>query len=210
MMSTVPFPRKNEKLIPDKILLQYNARLTKTQKGQLLFSEGDVATDYFQVKEGQVKMVTLNAEGQEFTQGFFEPGESFGEPALLGNFPYPSSAITVTVSQIWRISKQNFLQLLKDHFELHLKLNKTLCHRLQYKAMILAEISSHTPEHRLTTMLGYLKAKLSADQTEKIVIPYTRQQLGDMTGLRVETVIRTVKKMEKKGILDLDGRKIKF
>ena len=147
---------------------------------------------------------------RNFTQGFFEPGESFGEPALLGNFPYPSSAITVTVSQIWRISKQNFLQLLKDHFELHLKLNKTLCHRLQYKAMILAEISSHTPEHRLTTMLGYLKAKLSADQTEKIVIPYTRQQLGDMTGLRVETVIRTVKKMEKKGILDLDGRKIKF
>ena len=71
MMSTVPFPRKNEKLIPDKILLQYNARLTKTQKGQLLFSEGDVATDYFQVKEGQVKMVTLNAEGQEFYTRIF-------------------------------------------------------------------------------------------------------------------------------------------
>jgi len=209
-MNTVPFPRKNEKLIPDKVLLQYNARLTKTLKGQLLFSEGDIANDYFQVKEGQVKMITLNAEGQEFAQGFFEAGESFGEPALLGNFPYPSSAITVTASKIWRISKQNFLQLLKDHFELHLKLDKTLCHRLQYKAMILAEISSHTPEHRLTTILSYLKAKLYTDETEKLVIPYTRQQLGDMTGLRVETVIRTVKKMEKKGILDLDGRKIKF
>lgn len=209
-MNTVPFPCKKEQVISDKVLLQYNARLTKTLKGQLLFSEGDVATDYFQVKEGQVKMVTLNAEGQEFAQGFFEPGESFGEPALLGNFPYPSSAITVTASKIWRISKQNFLQLLKDHFEVHLKLDKTLCHRLQYKSMILAEISSHTPEHRLTTILGYLKAKLYTDEAERIVIPYTRQQLGDMTGLRVETVIRTVKKMEKKGILSLDGRRIKF
>ncbi|MFN8333511.1 MAG: Crp/Fnr family transcriptional regulator [Cyclobacteriaceae bacterium] len=209
-MNTVPFPRKNEKLIPDKILLQYNARLTRTLKGQLLFSEGDAATDYFQVKEGQVKMFTLNAEGQEFAQGFFEAGESFGEPPLLGNFPYPSSAMTVTASKIWRISKQNFLQLLKDHFELHLKLDKTLCHRLQYKAMILAEISSHTPEHRLTTILNYLKAKINSEEAEKILIPYTRQQLGDMTGLRVETVIRTVKKMEQKGILALDGRKIKF
>lgn len=209
-MNTVPFPRKNEKLIPDKILLQYNARLTKTLKGQLLFSEGDAAIDYFQVKEGQVKMFTLNAEGQEFAQGFFEAGESFGEPPLLGNFPYPSSAMTVTASKIWRISKQHFLQLLKDHFELHLKLDKTLCHRLQYKAMILAEISSHTPEHRLTTILNYLKAKINSEEADKILIPYTRQQLGDMTGLRVETVIRTVKKMEQKGILALDGRKIKF
>lgn len=209
-MNTVPFPRKNEKLIPDKILLQYNARLTKTLKGQLLFSEGDAAIDYFQVKEGQVKMFTLNAEGQEFAQGFFEAGESFGEPPLLGNFPYPSSAMTVTASKIWRISKQNFLQLLKDHFELHLKLDKTLCHRLQYKAMILAEISSHTPEHRLTTILNYLKAKMNSEESDKILIPYTRQQLGDMTGLRVETVIRTVKKMEQKGVLMLDGRKIKF
>lgn len=209
-MNTVPFPRKNEKLIPDKILLQYNARLTRTLKGQLLFSEGDTATDYFQVKEGQVKMYTLNADGQEFAQGFFEAGESFGEPALLGNFPYPSSAMTVVPSKIWRISKHHFLQLLKDHFDLHLKLDKTLCHRLQYKAMILAEIASHTPEHRLTTILNYLKAKIHSGEAEKILIPYTRQQLGDMTGLRVETVIRTVKKMEQKGILILDGRKIKF
>lgn len=204
------FPRKSEKLIPDKTLLQYNARITRMQKGQLLFSEGDTATDYFQVKEGQVKMFTLNAEGQEFTQGFFDAGESFGEPALLGNFPYPGSAITVTPARIWRLAKEQFLQLLEENFELHLKLDKTLCHRLQYKAMILAEISSHTPEHRLTTILRYLKAKLDGCESEKIIIPYTRQQLADMMGLRVETVIRTVKKMEQKGLLSLEGRRIKF
>ncbi|HET9053986.1 MAG TPA: Crp/Fnr family transcriptional regulator [Cyclobacteriaceae bacterium] len=197
-------------MIPDKILLQYNARITRTQKGQLLFSEGDTATDYFQVKEGQVKMFTLNAEGQEFTQGFFDAGESFGEPALLGNFPYPGSAITVAPARIWRLPKEQFLQLLEENFELHLKLDKTLCHRLQYKAMILTEISSHAPEHRLTTILHYLKAKLDGPESEKIIIPYTRQQLADMMGLRVETVIRTIKKMEQKGLLDLEGRRIKF
>lgn len=209
-MHPLIFLQKNERLIPDKILVQYNARLSHIQKGQLLFTEGDVATDYLQVKEGQVKMFTLNADGHEFAQGFFESGESFGEPALLGDFTYPSSAMAVTPAKIWRLPRQQFLQLLKDHFELHLKLDKTLCNRLQYKAMILAEISSHTPEHRLTTILNYLKAKISPDEETRILIPYTRQQLGDMTGLRVETVIRTVKKMEQKGILMLDGRKIKF
>lgn len=39
---------------------------------------------------------------------------------------------------------------------------------------------------------------------------YTRQQIADMSGLRVETVIRTVKKMEKEGKLVLEGHKIVF
>jgi CRP-like cAMP-binding protein len=43
-----------------------------------------------------------------------------------------------------------------------------------------------------------------------IIVPFTRQQLADMTGLRVETVIRTIKMMEKNGKLFLDGHKVKF
>jgi CRP-like cAMP-binding protein len=41
-------------------------------------------------------------------------------------------------------------------------------------------------------------------------VPFTRQQLADMSGLRVETVIRTVKKMEEDGKLRIVGRKIQI
>ena len=80
--------------------------------------------------------------------------------------------------------------------------------------MILTEVSSYDPEHRLTTLLQYFKSKeqrikqSASDLRSKIIIPFTRQQLADMTGLRVETVIRTVKKMEKEGKLSLEGHKI--
>ncbi len=193
-----------------KILEKYKARLVRTLKDQILFGEGDKATDFFQVEEGQVRMYILNNEGQEFTQGVFQAGESFGEPALLGDFPYPSSAIAITDGNVWRLPKVDFLQLLKDNFEIHLKLDRVLCQRLQYKSMILTEISAHTPEHRLTTIMTYLKSKMNLKENGKTLIPYTRQQLADMTGLRVETVIRTVKKMEQKGKLILESRKIKF
>jgi CRP-like cAMP-binding protein len=60
-------------------------------------------------------------------------------------------------------------------------------------------------------LLKYYKSKNSQTALAgKIIIPYTRQQLADMSGLRVETVIRTVKKMEKEGRLVLEGHKIKF
>lgn len=195
-------------MIPQKILESYKARLVRIRKSQILFYEGDPATDFFQVEEGQVKMFILNKEGQEFTHGVFQNGESFGEPALLGNFSYPSSAMAVTDGKIWRLPKADFIQLLKENFDLHLKLDSVLCQRLQYKSMILTEVSAHEPEHRLTTIMKYLKLKVAPKGENKTVIPFTRQQLADMTGLRVETVIRTIKKMEQNGKLKLEKHKI--
>jgi CRP/FNR family transcriptional regulator, cyclic AMP receptor protein len=181
------------------------------RKDQMLIEEGAPAQDFLQVEEGQVKMFIMNPDGQEFTQGLFNPGESFGEPALLGGFPYPSSAVAMVDSKVWRLPKAEFVQLLKENFDIHLKLDQVLCKRLQYKSMILTEVSSYDPEHRLITVMKYYKTKeQKPDPKTKIIIPFTRQQLADMTGLRVETVIRAVKKMEKEGKLALEGHKIKF
>jgi len=203
--------KKRSKLIPIPLLEKYKARLMNVRKDQVLFDEGDPPRDFYQVEEGQVKMYTMNPEGQEFTQGIFNPGESFGEPALLGDFNYPSSAMATVPGKVWRLPKAEFLQLLKENFDIHMKLNQVLCKRLQYKSMILTEVSSYDPEHRLNTLLKYFKSKLAKKSgEEKIIIPFTRQQLADMTGLRVETVIRTIKKMEKDSKLKLQGHKILF
>ena len=148
---------------------------------------------------------------EEFIQGIFAAGESFGEPALIGGFPYPGSVQAIETSKVWKLSGDYFLQMLKENFDLHLKMTQVLCQRLRYKSMVLSEISSHDPDHRIFTLLKYYKAKnTKPGENIPIRIPYTRQQIADMSGLRVETVIRTVKKMEKEGKLVLEGHKIVF
>lgn len=198
-------------MFPSVILEKYHAKLVVIRKGQVLFHEGDKALDYFQVEEGSVKMFIASNDGQEFIQGIFTAGESFGEPALIGNFPYPGGAVAIEDSKVWKLAGDYFLQMLKENFDLHLKMNQVLCHRLRYKSMILSEISSYEPEHRILALLRYYKTKNGHSVAPgKVMVPYTRQQLADMSGLRVETVIRTVKKMEKEGKLMLQGHKIKF
>ena len=197
-------------MIPVQYLKQYQARLVSVKKNQLLFDQGDKANDYLQVETGLINMYIINPDGQEFWQGVFGAGESFGEPPLLGDFCYPSSARAVEDSTIWRLPRHEFLQLLKDNFELHLKLDMVLCKRLQYKSMLLTEVSTRDTEHRIKTLLGYLKKKAQKKGDENDVFPFTRQQLADMTGLRVETIIRTVKKMEKEKKLTLIGHKIRY
>jgi CRP-like cAMP-binding protein len=203
--------KKRRKMIPVQLFEKFKARLVNIKKDQVLFEEGDQARDFYQVESGQVKMYIMNPDGQEFTQGVFNAGESFGEPALLGGFNYPSTAMAIENGKVWRLPKQEFIELLKENFDIHIKLTEVLCKRLQYKSMILTEVSSYDPEHRLTTLLKYFKSKLNVKNVdERVNIPFTRQQLADMTGLRVETVIRTVKNMEKGKKLLLVGHKIKF
>lgn len=166
--------------------------------------------DYHQVESGSVKMYITSPDGQEFIQGVFGPGESFGEPALIGNFPYPGSAAAIEPAKVWKLSGDLFLRMLRENFDLHFKMDQVLCQRLRYKSMVLSEISSYDPEHRLMTLLKYFKSRQKSEGDEEtVVIPFTRQQLADMTGLRVETVIRTIKKMEREGKLRIVGRKIR-
>ena len=207
----VNFLRNKRKLFPSKTLAQYQGRLVNLRKDQILFHEGGKASDYYQVESGSVKMFIVSPDGQEFIQGIFNPGESFGEPALIGKFPYPGSVKAMEPSRVWKLPGDYFQNMLKDNFDLHLKMDQVLCQRLRYKSMVLSEISSHDPDHRIFSLLKYYKAKNRKPGEEgKTIIPYTRQQIADMSGLRVETVIRTVKKMEKEGKLSLEGHKIKF
>ena len=195
-------------MFPSEILEKYHATLVTLKSDQVLCHEGDAATAYFQVESGSVKMFNVSQDGQEFIQGIFSSGESFGEPALIGKFPYPGSVRAIETSKVWRLPGDYFFHMLKENFELHLKMDYVLCQRLRYKSMVLSEISSYEPEHRLSTLLNYYKTKNGGGSS--VLIPYTRQQLADMSGLRVETVIRTVKKMEKEKKLSLEGHKIRF
>ena len=192
-------------MISETLLLRFGAELIEYPESTLVFSEKKKAHYFYQIKEGVVKMFNLNEQGKEFIQGMFYKNESFGEPPLFGNFNYPSSAITVEKSEIYRVSKKNLFKLLGENTKLHLEITSSLAKRLYYKSMILKEISGHTAEHRILTLIDFLKGK---ENTSKYKVDLTRQQIADLTGLRVETVIRAVKDLEKTGEIEIINRKV--
>ncbi|MCX7548583.1 Crp/Fnr family transcriptional regulator [Xanthomarina sp. F1114] len=193
-------------MIPVNILEKYNPSIKTYYKDEIIFNEEDIPKFYYQLKTGKVKMFNLTEEGKEFTQGFFEKNTSFGEPPLLGTFDYPASAMCLTECEVYVLKKKVFLKLLKEHPDIHLKFTKILCNRMLYKAKIMKELSIHPPEHRILTLLHHLK---ETSKTEGLYeVQLTRQQISDLTGLRVETVIRAVKHLEKTKKLILKQRKV--
>ncbi len=195
-------------MISSELFEKYGGRQVSLKKGGFLFYEGEPALHYFEVFSGTVKMVNFSDDGQEFTQGMFAQGESFGEPPLFAGLNYPSNAVAVEDAVVWKLARERFLELLKDNFELHLAFTVKLSQRIHYKATIMRGISSYAPDHRIIAFIDYLKQSSQNPQEQPFEVPFTRQQIADMTGLRVETVIRTIKLLEQQGKLFIKNRKV--
>jgi CRP/FNR family transcriptional regulator, cyclic AMP receptor protein len=195
-------------MVPENILKEYGASVKTLQKGEILFQEGDEALYYYQIIEGEIKMLNWTDDGKEFIQGIFGEGQSFGEPALFGKFPYPASTVASKPTVLYKLSSVQLEELLKNHFEVHLNFTRVLSKRLQYKSMMMKEISGQDAEHQLITLIKYLKKQSGIRDLFELKL--TRQNMADLTGLRVETVIRTIKTMVEQGKLTAKGRKIYY
>jgi CRP-like cAMP-binding protein len=195
-------------MIDTDLLLAWGAAYKKAGANEIIFHEGSQSQFYYQLESGSVRWVNINDEGKEFLQVMIEPGECFGELPLFDDEPYAASAISNTDSVILRLHRSTFLELLKENPEIHFSFSKLLSERLRFKFMILKEMANHNPEHSISTLLAYLKQSKKNICTICNKVKLTRQQIADMTGLRVETVIRTIKSLESKGELTIEKGKV--
>jgi CRP-like cAMP-binding protein len=180
-------------LINCDILIAYGGCAKKYDKDAIIFREGTPPRFLYQIVEGEVKLYSTNNEGKDLIQGLFKAGDSFGEPPLLLNKAYPSTAQTTTPGVIIKITREKLMNILDDYPEVNKKLLYTFAERIYNKATAAQIWLSHTPEEKI---IGFLnKVKEDHGETEKSLIPFTRQQIADFTGLRVETVIRTLIRM---------------
>ncbi len=193
-------------MINIELLIAYGAVQRKLLKDEMLFQEDDEAVFYYQIISGSIKMNNYDESGNETIQGLFKNGQSFGEPAILGDFKYPANAEAVEHTVLVKLEKSRFLKLVQENPSISLQLLSTLSKRLRFKAILSKEIKSYDAEHRIMTLLNVLKENVIGK--EETLIDITRQTIANLTGLRVETVIRAIKRLEGQKQIKIIKRKI--
>lgn len=186
-----------------ELLLSYGAFCKEYNKGEILFYEGDEALYYYQIVEGSVKMYNANDDGKEYTQGYFSEGQSFGEPPLFIDESYPASAMAFQDAKVLRLQKDRFWKVLDENPKIERHFLKLMARRIHNKATTSKDIINQKPEFRIQAFLDSCKKSKEKEQIE-----FTRQEIANFTGLRVETVIRTLMKMKQKKIVDIVNHKI--
>ena len=195
--------------IDEAILTSKEEIIKKYKNGNVIFFEKDAATCYYQIVSGKVKMVNINEDGKEYVQGVFCEGNSFGEPPMLIGMPYPSTAVSIGETTVLKLRKETFLELMQQNPDLCRFFLIVLAKRIYSKSYSASSIINRTPEFKINAFLMSEKTKIGFTNT-KVLIPFTRQEIANFTGLRVETVIRTIKRMEEAAIVEIKNRKIYF
>lgn len=195
-------------LIDTDLLLSYGAKEQSFIPLEIVFSEGSTPRYYYQIVKGKIKLNHYNGDGKELILAILTSGFSVCELLLFIDKKYPVNAVVIEECKILKLPKTDFEKMLDENHTLSRDINKFLSERLYYKYIMLENNLSTHAEVRILGVLDYYKS-FSPDQTlYSYEVLLTRQQLASMIGMRVETVIRTVKKLEKQNKLEIRKGKI--
>lgn len=197
-------------VIPESILFEYGAVLKHFEADEFIFREGMLAIYYYQIQTGVVKLTNIFEDGKEFVHGFPFEGHCFGESYLLTEKPYAINAATVSKCSIIKLEKEMYLNLIRQNPEVSIDVSRYSAERLHFRYLISSFLAIHDPQIKVQKLLQHLKDYFGYKERFSFLIPFTRSQLASLTGLRMETVIRTLKKMEKQGLLQINQRKIYY
>ncbi|CAI8814246.1 Crp/Fnr family transcriptional regulator [Chryseobacterium sp. IT-36CA2] len=197
-------------IICEDLLFSHEATLENYEAGSSVFQEGTMAKYYFQIRSGTVKLNTFLEDGKEFVHGLPFDGHCIGESYLFTDHPYAINAIAVTNCEIIKISKAKFLQILVEQPDLMLEINRYIADRMHFRYMISSFLAISDPIVKLMKLFDHIKKYFGFEDAYSFLIPYTRQQIATLTGLRVETVIRYVKKMEEQKMVKIESTKIYY
>ncbi|MCY0969203.1 Crp/Fnr family transcriptional regulator [Chryseobacterium wangxinyae] len=190
-------------VIKEDLLITFGAEIIQKKKSELLFAENSAPAYYFQIKTGRVKLTNFQIENKEFIQSIQQKGESVGEIFLFSKHNYPVNAVLMEDCTIFKLERSKLLKLLASDFEIQMKFLNYLAERTYFSYIFLNSLTSEDATHQLLTLLKHLKDSQNKTDRFSYKIPYTRKELAFLTGLRIETVIRTFKKMESENLVKI-------
>ncbi len=163
--------------------------------GEFVFWDGDPPDCFYVLVEGKIKVLKHASSGKEFIIAFFGPGEMFGEVAVFEDKPYPASAQAAEPTTVLGIDRVRFLSFLTKRPEFALRIMYVLGGRLRDAQNRLRDIAGERVDQRIASILLMLSSKLGHS------LPFTRQEIADMSGTTTETAIRVMSRLKKEGLI---------
>lgn len=176
-------------------------------KGATLFVEGQAPRGVFILCSGRVKLSTSSVDGRTLIMRIAESGEILGLPATVTEKPYELTADVIEPTQANFISRQDFLNFLREHGEVGLRVAQQLGET--YHSAI-AEMRTIGLSHSVAEKLARFLLDLSADHDSgkgeiKVTLTLTHEEIAQMIGASRETVTRLFGDFKKKQLLQVKG-----
>jgi CRP/FNR family transcriptional regulator, polysaccharide utilization system transcription regulator len=186
--------------------LNDNKKTRVYNKKEIIYHEGDEAYHLYFIKKGKVRTYKINNDLKELTTGLYNEGEYFGYMELFNNTDHPDYGETLEETEIIKIPKIDFQNLVYNNREVAHYFIKLLSGNLIEKEIELIKLAYNSIRKRVADSLLYLNNKYKKDEVFSISIP--RNDLASMVGGSTESVIRILSDFKEEKLIKVNGSKI--
>lgn len=101
-------------------------------KDHVIFHEGDTGDAFYIIKRGMVRIYhEAGDDGQQKEKAKLGNGDFFGEMALISDKPRNHSAQTVDESEVFKLKKEDFIQLVSSTPDMANRISNEFLRRLK-------------------------------------------------------------------------------
>ncbi|MDP2335419.1 MAG: Crp/Fnr family transcriptional regulator [Bacteroidota bacterium] len=192
----------------EKMLIDQNSVSISFKKGETVCKRGAFATHIYYLEDGLVK-VYLEEKNKNLILMLAIRNNLLGMAAIFeGNNKLPYSVTTYTDSSVRMIDIQIFKQLLKQNSEFSYHIINLLNEKTAQIYGRFFSLSQKQLHGRLADILLCLSNRIF--KSNSFELPLSRADLGDLTGMSTESVIRMMKDFKKDGLIDMHGKNIEL
>jgi len=177
-------------------------------RNSMLFTQGETASGFFLVISGKVKVFKISPDGKEQILHIFGPGEIVGEVPVFSGRDYPASAATLKEGDLLHIPREGFLRLAREQPQILLNMLATLSQRLRRFTVQIERLTLMEVATRLAEVLLEIAADPCSGEPGVAELKVTKGQLANQIGTTPETLSRTLGKMSRKGIIQVDRNRV--
>ena len=178
--------------------------VTQYAKSDVVFAQGDAATDVFYLQQGSIKLSVLSRTGKEAVVAILGPGDFFGEGCLAGQPRRMATARVLTASTVSIVEKAEMLRML--HAEPALA-DRFLSHMLARNIRIEEDLIDHifnSSEKRLARAL-LLLARYGSDDRPLPLPKLSQETLAEMVGTTRSRINFFMNKFRDLGFIEYNG-----
>jgi CRP-like cAMP-binding protein len=182
------------------------------KKDSVILFEHETGSALFVIVSGKVKVSRVSDDGKEVILTILGDSDFFGEMAILDGLARSANVTAMEDSELFIIQRSDFLDLLQNHPEISITLLQELTQRLRAADMKIKSLSLKDAEGKVATVILQLaddvgKIKQGTVEIEKL--PF-QHDLANMAGTSRETISRTLHSFAKKGLVELDGSRLRI
>lgn len=184
--------------------VQQAAYVRQVERQAFFYHQGDRATAFYILLEGQLRLTEVTLEGQQLLVRFVSPGEAIGIIAVLQDSVYPLAAQAVEDCRALAWESAALEQLMERIPRIAINGLRLVSRRWHELEERYRELATERVERRIAQTLLRLLNQVGrrVDKGILIDLPLSRQDLAEMTGTTLYTVSRIISRWEQAQLVE--------